>query len=175
MDFLLPILPVLLISTFSLILPCWVYRRSKKEDAKHHYIERTRDPIREAELFFLALIATSAFFWIVTILLYIFEPNTPAYIWTIFILAMLFLVMIPLLLVLIHLCTYELILEDGMIIKRLTKTKRVPYSEMFSYHDLPNRLTVYDGQHQPLFVVEDHRAGMEMIMKQLDKMGISKE
>ncbi len=175
MNFLLPILPVLLISAFSLILPYWLYRRSKKEDAKHHYIERTRDPIREAELFFIALIATLAFFLIVTILLCIFEPNTPAYIWTIFILAMLFLMMIPLLLVLIHLRTYELILEDGMIIKRLTKTKRVPYTQMVSYHDSPNRLTVYDEQHKPLFTVEDHRVGMDMIMKQLDKMGIPKE
>ncbi len=165
---------ILMPVVFSIIFP-WIYTQSKKEKAENGFIAKTKFPKRLTFCSILALILAVVLFVVGIILICVFEKDFPLHSWIAFIFAMLFISSIPLFLVVICLRTYEIIREDGVLIKRLTSTKFLKYADMASYEYSCNQLIVYDREHKQLFFVGENRVGMKHLLKQLDLKGIFSE
>ena len=82
---------------------------------------------------------------------------------------------LPALLILLSVRTYEILREDGILVKRLTKTKFVSYADMASYRWSNGQLTVYDRGHAVLFFVGENRVGLTSLLLRLDEKGIPHE
>lgn len=158
----------------SVIIP-WMYGLSKKEEAQNGFVSKTKFPKHYTVCSLIALIITTVLFIVGTILISIFEKDFPIHSWIAFILAMLFIISIPLLMVLISFFTCEIIRDDGILLKGLFKKKFIAYSQMASYKYSLNQLTVYDCEHKALFGVYDNRVGMKSLINQLDIKGIFRE
>ena len=159
---------------FSIIFS-WIYGQTKKEETEDGFILKTKFPKRLTLCSIVALILAVVLFVAGIILIYLFEKDFPFHSWIAFIFAMLFISSIPLFLVVISLRTYEIIREDGVLIKRLTSTKFVRYADMASYEYSCNQLIVYDREHKQLFFVGENRVGLKHLLKQLELKGIFKE
>ena len=175
MEMLLAILPAILIPlAISIILP-WIYGKSKKEENENEFITITKYPRRFTLCSVVALIITVTLFVVGTVLICVFEKDFPTHSWIAFIFSAIFIIVIPLLLTLLALRTYEIIRTDEILVVRLFKKKLVKYSEMASYHYSFNQLTVYNSDHKVIFGVYDSRVGMKSLLDQLNSKGVFKE
>lgn len=165
---------ILIPFAFLIIFPL-IYGQSKKEEAEDGFILKTKFPKRLTLCSIVALILAVMLFVMGIILICLFEKDFPFHSWIAFIFAMLFISSIPLFLVVISLRTYEIIKEDGVLIKRLTSTKFIRYADMASYEYSCNQLIVYDREHKQLFFVGENRVGLKYLLKQLDLKGVFKE
>ena len=175
MEMLFAILPAILIPlAISIILP-WIYGKSKKEENENEFITITKYPRRFTLCSVVALIITVTLFVVGTVLICVFEKDFPTHSWIAFIFSAIFIIVIPLLLTLLALRTYEIIRTDEILVVRLFKKKLVKYSEMASYHYSFNQLTVYNSDHKVIFGVYDSRVGMKSLLDQLNSKGVFKE
>ena len=147
------------------------YGRSKKHDVEDSSVVRTRFPFRFQLCSLIGLIL-SCIISVVGFVILALDTASDTTQWVAMLFSALFIISIPLLMTLLAYRNYEVLQEDGILVKRLTKTKLVPFSDMGSYNYRVNQLDIYDHTGRLLFAIEPNRVGKEAILKQIIKHNI---
>lgn len=145
----------------------WVaYGRSKKEDTVDRYAVRTRYSFR-FRFFSILVSSLTCIVFVISLIFAAINHSLDITALIAMIISALVIISFPLLLTLIIYRTYEVIQEEGILVKRLTKTKLIPYSDMGSYTYTFNQLVVYDHTGRILFDIADNRIGKQAVLEQI--------
>jgi len=172
--------PIICILTAALTPPAvfaalsFVYKRSRKEEAENGYVTRTRCPKRltvcSAAALIAAAVCAAAGAYFAARVDALSPSGRIAYS-----LSALLILALPALLFCLSVCTYEILREDGILVRRLTKTKFVPLEDMASYTWSNGQLTVFGRDNAVLFSVGDNRVGMKALLCYMNEKGIPRD
>jgi hypothetical protein len=152
----------------------FVYKRSKKEEAENGCVTRTYCPKRLTVCSAAALIAAAVCVAAGAYFAARGDALSPSG-WIAYSLSALLILALPALLFCLSVCTYEILREDGILVRRLTKTKFVPLEDMASYTWSNGQLTVFGRDNAVLFSVGDNRVGTAALLRYLDEKGVLRD